>query len=214
MQTFRTDFSAPGFSLLSFALPITSEALRAGMIEVKQNLDALHFGRAGKHLVYQSMTRFNQHNTTKFHLDGAPEESFLMLGYEPSEVACTLAMADYTLAAWKHGITPAALVRDHNPMYASGARLLEGTITPLTAFDPGRASILAINNSCLPYAQDGQNLLGVMHQATIPNPDNTKLRIINSTMIRIAASLSEEVLAPAQQQAFATTSEISGPSDY
>ena len=160
------------------------------------------------------MARFNQQNTTKFHLDGAPEESFLMLGYEASEVECTLAIADYTLAAWKLGITPAAFVRDHNPMYATGARLLEGTITPLTAFDPGRANILVINNSCLPYVEHGQNLLGVMHQATIAKPDPAKRRIINSTMMRSAASIAEESLTLAQQQAYVVTSEISGSSAY
>jgi hypothetical protein len=213
-QTFRSDLTAPGFSLLSFAVPISSEELRARMIELKRALSAMLFTRTGKFLVYQSMARFNQQNTTKFHVDGAPEESFLMLGYEPSEVASTLAMADYTLAAWKHGITPAALVSDHNPMYASGARLLQGTITPLTAFDPGRANILVINNSSLPYAEDGRNLLGVMHQATIPKLDAKKNRIINSTMMRTAASLAEEALTPEKQQAYVTTAEVSGPSAY
>jgi hypothetical protein len=213
-QTFRTDFSAPGFSLLSFATPIASQELRAYMVALKQELDALVHARTGKRLVYQSMARFNQQVTTKFHLDGAPAEAFLMLGYEPSEVACNLAMADYSLAAWNLGITPAEFIRDHNPMYASGARLLEGTITPLASFDPSGSNILVINNSCLPFDAKNKNLLGVMHQATIPHPDLAKNRIINSTMLRTAASLDEEAVTVAQQQDYVSTSAISGPSAY
>ena len=213
-QTFRTDFTAPGFSLLTFAGPITSQELRAYMVALKQELDAIVHARSGKRLVYQSMARFNQQVTTKFHLDGAPAEAFLMLGYEPSEVASSLAMADYSLAAWKLGITPAEFVRDHNPMYASGARLLEGAITPLASFDSSQSNILVINNSCLPFDEAKMNLLGVMHQATIPQPDAAKNRIINSTMLRIAASLNEEAVTAAQQQDYIATSAISGPSAY
>jgi hypothetical protein len=212
-QTFRTRFDEPGFSLLSFEIPITSEKLRAAMVELKQHLHALFFVWTGRHLVYQAMARFDQQTTTKFHLDGGPAESFLMLGYEPSEVVSVIAMADYTLAAWKMGIEPAAFVADHNPMYVAGAKLLEGTITPL-AFDARQANILVVNNSCLPFDAGGKNLLGVMHQATIAHPDPTKRRIINSTMIRTAASLGEEVLTPDQQQDYVTTTHISGPTAY
>jgi len=208
-QTFRTRFDAPGFSLLSFAIGITSESLRAGMVELKQALDILFHEETGRYLVYQSMARFDQQVTTKFHLDGGPPESFLMLGYEPSEVHSSLAMADYTLAAWKLGIEPAAFVRDHNPMYASGAKLLEGTITALSGFDPRRATILVINNSCVPYDERGRHLLGVMHQATIPYPDSAKQRIVNSTMFRPAVSVDEEALSPKQQQEYIITEQIS-----
>lgn len=210
-QTFRTTFDQPGFSLLSFRMPIKSEELRACMAVLKQQLDGLLHARTGRHLIYQSMARFDQQNTTKFHLDGAPPGAFLMLGYEASEVSSALAMADFTLASWKLGITPSAFVRDHNPMYASGAKLLEGTITPLAAFDHRRDNILVINNSCLPFDPHGQNLLGVMHQATMV-PNASKCRIINSTMLHVSATLADEALTPAQQQDYVMTTHISGPS--
>jgi hypothetical protein len=212
-QTFRTRFDEPGFSLLSFAIPVASENLRAAMLELKQCLHTLFLVWTGRHLVYQSMARFDQQTTTKFHLDGGPPESFLMLGYEPSEVASAIAMADYSLAAWKMGIEPAEFVADYNPMYATGAKLLEGTITPL-AFDARQANILVVNNSCLPFDASAKNLLGVMHQATIAHSDPTKRRIINSTMIRTAPRLVDEALTPEQQQDYVTTMQISGPTAY
>jgi len=213
-QTFRTNFEAPGFSLVSFAMPISSEAFRACLIELKIALDALFFAQTGRHLVFRSLARFNQQNTTKFHLDGGPEESFLMLGYEPSDVPSSLAFADFTLVAWTMGIEPAAFIRDHNPMFASGAQLLEGAITPLKPFDPKIANIVVINNGSLPFDKNGRNLLGVMHQATIASPEESKRRIINSTMLRPAATLDEEEVTPEQLRDYVTTSHISGPVAY
>jgi hypothetical protein len=208
-RTFRTTFDQPGFTLLSFTIPISSRQLRACQIQLKETLDALFHERSGRRLVFKSMARFDQQVTTKFHLDGGPPESFLMLGYEPSEVLCALAMSDYTLAAWKLGITPADFLRDHNPMFASGAKLLEGAITPLDAFDPRRSNLLLVNNCWLPFDEKAGNLLGVMHQATILKPDSAKRRIINSTMMLTSDSLDEEAVSRQQQLEYATTSEIS-----
>ena len=63
------------------------------------------------------MARFDQQETTKFHLDGAPEQSMLMLGYEPSRVVSRLFLADYTRAASDLGITPQLFLTEFNPMY-------------------------------------------------------------------------------------------------
>jgi hypothetical protein len=213
-QTFRTDFNAPGFSLLTFATPITSEQLRRCMIVLRMELHASIHAKTGRCLAFQSVARFDQQVTTKFHLDGGPAESFLMLGYEPSEVPSALAMADYTRAAHQLGIEPKEFLDRHNPMFASGAKLLEGTITQLTAFDWRCSSILFINNSSLPYDAAGRHQLGVMHQATILKPDASKQRIINSTMLSLVSSLEEEKVKPDQQQEYIRTTAISRPSGY
>jgi hypothetical protein len=213
-QTFRTTFTRPGFSLITFAQPIASETLRRRMVQLKLALADLFGQRRGRHLVYHSMARFDQQVTTKFHLDGGAEESFLMLGYEASAVESRLAMADYSQAAHALGIEPARFVTDHNPMHASGERLLTGYITPLSAFDPARDTILVINNSSSPYRNNGSNLLGVMHQATIPCPDPTRRRIINSTMLRAADRADAETLTADQQAVYITTTHISGPASY
>jgi hypothetical protein len=53
-----------------------------------------------------------------------------------------------------------------------------------------------------------------MHQATIASPEESKRRIINSTMLRPAATLDEEEVTPEQLRDYVTTSHISGPVAY
>jgi hypothetical protein len=177
-QVFRRDFSAPGVALIGLGRAVGSHQLRLFMSALKDELSA----RAGP-LVYRSLARFNQQVTTKYHLDGGPEESYLMLGYEPSAVPSALAVADYTRAAHDCGITPRALLEAHNPMYAHNEQRLLPYVTALTAFDPSRANVLIINNSLLPYAPGGTNPLGVMHQATILAPRPDRSRVVNSSML-------------------------------
>ena len=208
-QVFRTAFDAPGFALLSFRKSISSLELRALMWTLKKTLDTLHHQATGKHLVYLSMGRFDSQTTTKFHLDGAPDEAFLMLGYEGSPVRSELEIADYSKAAHDWGITPKQLLADCNPMYADNEKRLLPYAARLSAFDPAHSHILLLNNSSLPYSENGKNLLGVMHQATI-TPDSQARRIINSTMMITASSSDSEPVDAAVQQHFLKTSEITG----
>lgn len=213
-QALRTTFDAPGFALITFTERIDSHALRFAMIALKSALDGVHFARFGQRLVYQSMARFDQQTTTKFHLDSGPDESLLMLGYEPTDIASTLALADFTLASHRLGITPANFLREHNPMYTTNRTLIEPFITTLTPFDVRLAQILIINNSKLGYDTNANHQLGVLHQAEIPRPDPTKRRVINSTMIRIAQSLAGESHTPNEQRIYAETTHISGVTGY
>src|SRR5262245_15051296 len=73
-QVFRHDFTAPGTALLSLDADVGSVALRRLMVALKESLDGLYRERTGQRLAYLSMARFDQQVTTKFHLDGAPEE--------------------------------------------------------------------------------------------------------------------------------------------
>ena len=209
-QVFRYDFSTPGFALVGLGREVASSALRQLMVCLKENLSKLYFRRAGKYLAYLSMARFDQKNTTKFHLDGAPDEAFLMLGYEPSAVDSKLAMADYSRAAFDKGIEPKRFLTEFNPMFKHGASLLEPYVTRLTCFEPSSAQLLLINNSSLPFYSTEKNELGVMHQATIHNPADPRHRVVNSTMITTAASTTDELVPPSIQQYFITTDEIAG----
>src|SRR5262249_47032064 len=118
-QVFRRDFTAPGVALLELGPAVESFPLRRFMVALKGELDRLYRKSTGRRLVYLSLARFDQQVTTKFHLDGAPEEAYLILGYEPSAVVSRLSIADYTRAAHDWGITPKALLADHNPMFAN-----------------------------------------------------------------------------------------------
>ena len=213
-HAFRTDLAAPGFALVSFQPAIDSVTLRRAMVRLKEELARVQRDATGRHLVYRSMARFDQQVTTKFHLDGGPDESVLMLGYEPSAVDSRLALADYTLAAQRLGIEPSQFLVEHNPMFSAGASLLEPVTTHLTVFDPAQAHILLINNSCRTVDPARRNLLGVMHQATIAHPNPSRRRVVNSTMLRLADDPSNEEVAPDRQAEYVTTSHVSGRDDY
>ena len=98
----RSDFTAPGFAVLETGPAIDSYTLRGWMVALKQRLSEIAVRRGGKPFVFRSMARFDLQETTKFHLDGAPDQSMLMLGYEPSKVVSRLFLADYTvpLSTW------------------------------------------------------------------------------------------------------------------
>ena len=175
------------------------------MVDLKRLLSEKCLQRAGKKLLYRSMARFDQQETTKFHIDGAPAESILMLGYEPSKVRSRLFLADYTQAAFDLAITPEQFLEDFNPMYRKGEELLGRYVTELPQPEPGHSRILLVNNSSLPFVKDSKNALGVMHKAIIDTPDDMEHRIVNSTML---VTEGEEISAEKQSE-FVKTHKIS-----
>jgi hypothetical protein len=48
-----------------------------------------------KKLSYHWLVRFDQQVNTPFHVDNAADQSFLMLGYEPSEIESELHIYKY-----------------------------------------------------------------------------------------------------------------------
>lgn len=209
-RALRETFDAPGFALIQFLPSLASADLRRIMVGLKRTMSSLHRGRLGRELCYRSMGRFNQQTTTKFHLDGAPEQSFLMLGYEPSDVDSELAMADYSRAAFDLSLTPAEFLERHNPMFPAQEMKLTGYITRLTAFDRRRPQIVCINNSRQPFVPQAGHQLGVFHQATIVQPRSDAARIVNSTMIGICPDLTGETFSPESQLEFQQTDRVSG----
>jgi len=209
-QVFRREFSAPGAGLLTFRPSVSSFELRRFMLSLKRELDEAFRRATGRRLVFLSLARFDQQVTTKYHLDGAPDESFLLLGYEPSAVASELYVADYTRAAHDMGIEPKAFLADHNPMFAQNEGLLAPYVTRLEGFDPAAANVLLVNNSSLPYRPGGGNLLGVMHKATVFNPSPRHGRVVNSAMLGIAGEGDVEPVSPEAQQTFLETAAVAG----
>ena len=127
-RTCRTDFSVPGFNVTNVGRAIDSVAFRQLMVDLKSAMSAIHEAATGKTLVYLSAARFDQQTTTKPHLDGGPEECFLMLGYEPSEIDAELQFSDYTKCAYELGISPMEFMAKHNPMFRTG----QTTLLPYT----------------------------------------------------------------------------------
>lgn len=202
----RVDFSAPGFAALDIPPGLDSHSLRSWMVDLKRRLSEIGVSRGRGGFTYKSMARFDQQETTKLHLDGAPEQSMLMLGYEPSRVHSRLFLADYTRAASDLGITPQQFLHDFNPMYKKGEDLLGRYVTELPQPHDGHSRILLINNSSLPFTEGRTNPLGVMHKAIIVTPNDAERRIVNSTMLAVGHG---DEIGEEQQQDFVTTDKIS-----
>jgi hypothetical protein len=207
-RVWRRDFGPTGFCLIPLPSSIDSYALRAMMLGLIAAVSTESERRTRKRFVYRSAGRFDQQLTTKFHLDGAPDESLLVLGYEPSRVTSRLALADFTRCAFDLGIPPRRFLTEFNPMYPVGAARLAPYVTALTAFESSRPQILLINNSSVPFSPDGTNPLGVMHQAEIPEPLSTERRVVNSVMLA-ASRTDPDALDAAALAEFVRTDRIS-----
>jgi hypothetical protein len=202
----RFDFSAPGFCLLDLGPAVDSHLLRALMLDVKERLSEVVSRRCGVRFAYRSLGRFDQQETTKFHLDGAPDQSLLVLGYESSKIRSRLSLADYARCAHDLGIEPKRFLDEFNPMYRKGEELLARYVTELPQPEEGHARILLINNSSLAYTEARTNPLGVLHRAEIIDPDESERRIVNSLMLTTGhpEEVGEETL-----RSFVATEEIS-----
>jgi len=187
----RFDFSAPGFCVVDMGADVPSKTFRAGMIALKDELSKINVQRGLPPIAFRSVGRFDAQVTTKFHLDGAPEQSLLILGYEPSNVPSRLFLADYTRAAFDQQMTVAQFLNDYNPMYRPGEELLEKYTTELPRQRAGVWRLVVVNNSSLDFSTDRTNPLGVMHKAVIDALDPAQSRVLNSMML--VAGLPEEV---------------------
>lgn len=206
-RVFRTGFDQPGFAILVLPANVTSEALRGSMVALKECLSELHAAQCGEALEYLSLGRFDQQTTTRLHLDGAPERSFLMLGYEPTSVRSEFQIADFSCCAHALHLSPDEFLRLHNPIFSSGAALLKDHVTTLADWHEDRPRIVVINNSIATPGTQGATY-GVLHGASIPMPDPQASRVINSTMIAPVCFVSGD---PAMQvREFVSTDKISG----
>lgn len=186
----RTTLSEPGVAILQWTRDLTSFELRSAMVSLYREFLDFAKSQWTLGLQYLSLGRFDQQTTTRFHLDGGPEVSFLMLGYEPSRVHSQFAIADYSQAAYDAGCQPSEYLDRFNPMFPEGAGRIAPYARQIDAFDPSLPQILLINNSRQGWDRNTAGQLGVLHQGTIPQPDPTAQRIINSTMIGIPSGTS------------------------
>jgi hypothetical protein len=207
-RTCRTDFDAPGFCLLNAGRSIDSIACRQLMVDLKRTMSAIHESATGNTLIYLSAARFDQQSTTKPHLDGGPDECFLMLGYEPSDVDAELEICDYAKCAFDLGESPKDFVVKHNPMFQSGYELLRPYSTRIPCFSPTDYQIVCVNNSSAPFSREHRTWQGTLHTATILTPDEEKRRVVNSTMIASVPAGSPDAISERQQNEFITTSVV------
>ncbi len=208
-QTGRVRFENAGFSLWPLGRDLGSTRLRQVMLEVLDHLSRFcqdHFGRPLEAL---SMSRFNQQASTKPHRDSGPPQSLLLLGYEPTPIESQLRIADYSLCAHKMGLTPLEFLDRHNPMFPSNEDLLGEYTTLVHEFDPTQYQILLINNSACAYSQTAPDWLGVLHQATVPNPAEDALRVVNSIQLTLKSTEDVCPVSPNERTQQAILTELS-----
>jgi hypothetical protein len=168
-RVWRTALDQPGFALLRFGREVSSHELRRAMVELVEAFPI--------EFVPERFGRFDQQVSSKFHRDGAPPTSLLVLGYEPTAVQSRFWIADSSAAAAANGMSLKEYLAAHNPMFPAGEERLAPFVIELN-LPHGEAFVVVVNNSLLPL--DGANPLGVLHKAVIPSPDSNGRRVINS----------------------------------
>jgi hypothetical protein len=182
-RVWRTSLRDPGFALLRFPRPIPSRELRRAMVELVAAFPVAPgeppAGSPGPPpaFVPERFGRFDQQVSSRFHRDGAPPASLLVLGYEASAVRSRFWIADASAAAHAVGMGLSEYLAANNPMFPAGEAALAPFTTELE-LPHGESFVIVANNSLLPFG-DG-NPLGVLHKAVIPSPDSAGRRVINS----------------------------------
>jgi hypothetical protein len=200
---FRKEYSYSGFIVFDFGKHYTSSELRQRMVDIKNGLGDCLIRDKNLKLNYQWMGRFNQQETTKFHRDSAADQSFLMLGYEPSKIKSRLFFADYMQLATSLNLSPDEYFQQYSPILLDNEKHLDKYITEVEDFDETTYKIVLMNNSC------SVDTLGVLHKASIVNKDTSIDRIINSTMLVTSSIEEQDSFTPEQQKEFIFTDIIS-----
>jgi hypothetical protein len=204
----RTELSRPGFCLIDLGPAFEPLPFRRLLIGLGRALDDYYRRHTGRRLVFLSVSRFDQQASTRPHRDGGPDESVLLLGYEPTEVVSRVSLLDYTRCAADRGLTPQEFLARHNPAYAAGQELLRDYTTEVTPFRVGHYQVLLVNNSCTPVEARERGMLGVLHQAVLPEALPGRSRWIDSLMLTTAgpgeaAGLGDEEVRAFVEQAAA-----------
>ena len=168
-RVWRTGLDEPGFALLRFVGAVESLALRRFLNDLTAALPLA--------FVPERLGRFDQQVSSRFHRDGAPPTSLLLLGYEASRVRSRVFVADAERAAVAAGLPVNEYLAAHNPMTPAGEAKLWPVATEL-ALPVNEPFVVVLNNSLLPAAVD--RVLGVLHKAEVPEPDPAATRVINS----------------------------------
>jgi hypothetical protein len=171
----RTTLDQPGFALIRFGGPLDSFAQRRFLLDLAAALP-LPF-------VPERLGRFDQQVSSRFHRDGAPPASLLLLGYEASRVRSRVFAADAERASAAAGLPVNEYLASHHPLTPLGEARLWPVATEL-AVPVNESFVVVLNNSLLPPGP--ARVLGVLHKAEVPDPDPAARRVINSVGLMLA----------------------------
>ena len=188
-NVFRTTIDKPGFVNLDFGTSLDSYQLRTIMVALKNELSKSTRKIFNKNLTYHWLVRFDQQANTPYHVDNAGNQSFLMLGYEPSEIDSALYLADYYKYAAKSTSATKEYLENFTPIFNDDDALLSPYITKVAPFKKDTYKIILINNS---NPKSNPETLGVFHKATMENIDLNKSRVVNSMLLNMESVNDED----------------------
>ena len=152
------------------------------MVDLKNGLSEICSVHGQKKLIYQSIGRFNQQHSSRFHRDSAEEHTFLMLGYEPTIVPSKVYVADYTKYVESQDISLEAFFGGSNDVNTiDNDELLEPYMTELVPFPKNHYRLLLLNNS----KSFQEKTFGVFHRGEILKKIASEDRIINYIMLAL-----------------------------
>ncbi len=205
-NVFRTTTEKSGFVVLDFGTNIDSYKLRRIMVDLKVELSKLTKEVFQKTLTYQWLVRFDQQASTRYHIDNAGDQSFLMLGYEPTDVESELFLADYVQFSLDNNTKPSDYFDKYNPLFNDNESLLAPYITKATPFRNDTYKIVLINNS---NSKSGGETLGMLHMASITTPNPNVSRVVNSIMLRLDSFSHKNTSEAIHEKHFITTDLVS-----
>lgn len=185
-QVFRTDFSRPGFALLDLGRELSPRRLRQTMIALLDGMSQCYQRTFDRSLIILSMGRFDQKVTTEAHLDGGPEDSLLLLGYEPTAIDSRLFLLDYAQYACERNMPPREFLAQFNPMVRKQRDALDNYTTEVQGFQANHYRIVVINNGSVACEEHRRGMLGVLHKAVMIAPRGDQERYVNSIMLAAA----------------------------
>lgn len=186
---FRNSSEQPGFYFQDFGSQIDSATFRQKMVELKEGLSNLCELRTNQQLNYQGIGRFNHQHSSRFHRDSAEEHSFLMLGYEPTQVDSKVYVADYTKYIESQNISLEAYFGGNQSVNtASDEQLLEPYITELEPFSKNHYRLLLVNNSKSFEAKTW----GVFHRGEVLQKLEGEDRTLNYMMLHLCDTTVKE----------------------
>lgn len=206
VDVLRQSTEKPGFYYKDLGSDLGSISFRKLMLAVKEQLSELCKNRRGKQINYQWMSRANHRNTSNFHIDTAPEESILILGYEPTTIESKVYLADFTKYLEEKDLEAQDYFRNSvNGNFAPDDEELTPYVSELTPFPKGHYRLVIINNS----RSYGQKSYGVFHRGEVPNNLEQEDRIVNAVMIAVCEMGVEESCSEYMISDFAKTDLVS-----
>ncbi len=173
---FRSATTQPGFYYQDLGAQMDSKTFRQKMIALKVGLSEICTLRANKQLNFQGIGRFSHQQSSRFHRDSAEAHSFLMLGYEPTQVDSKVYVADYTKYIEDQNMSLADYFGgDQDVNIANSEQLLAPYITELAPFPKDHYRLLLANNS----KSFEEKTFGVFHRGEVPQAIEGADRVLN-----------------------------------